>query len=176
MTKPFPYTFKGHLPAAAGRRNAPKRATGSNQTGLGRTLYIGKRKNGKLLRVYEKGKQLGDPSSPWVRWRLSFTTSVGSYLGMCSIEPGKVRCGQLSVHGWVQEETSRIRTVRAQDAISYDRLTEAGAMSYGLLVNVMMKREGSAERVVQILRREGAPRRLQFSDDYLRMEGKPDAV
>jgi DNA relaxase NicK len=31
---------------------------------------VGKRKNGKLLRVYEKGKQLGDESSPWVRWEL----------------------------------------------------------------------------------------------------------
>ena len=32
--------------------------------GSGRTFYVGKRKNGKLLRVYEKGKQLGDASQP----------------------------------------------------------------------------------------------------------------
>lgn len=30
----------------------------------GRTLYIGRRENGKLLRVYEKGKQMGDPDDP----------------------------------------------------------------------------------------------------------------
>lgn len=34
----------------------------------GRTFYVGKRGNGKLMRVYEKGKQLGDPNSPWVRF------------------------------------------------------------------------------------------------------------
>ena len=32
--------------------------------GSGRTFYVGKRKNGKLLRVCEKGKQLGDSESP----------------------------------------------------------------------------------------------------------------
>jgi len=38
--------------------------------GNGRTFYVGKRKNGKLIRIYEKGKQLGDPNSPWVRWEV----------------------------------------------------------------------------------------------------------
>src|SRR5690606_4742145 len=32
-------------------------------SGRGKTLYVGQRQNGKLCRIYEKGKQLGDPSS-----------------------------------------------------------------------------------------------------------------
>lgn len=36
----------------------------------GRTLYVGKAANGKMLRVYEKGKQLGDLSSDWVRFEV----------------------------------------------------------------------------------------------------------
>jgi len=36
----------------------------------GRTLYIGKAVNGKSLRCYEKGKQLGDLQSPWVRYEV----------------------------------------------------------------------------------------------------------
>lgn len=35
-----------------------------NNEGRGRTLELGSRKNGKLVRVYEKGNQLGDPSLP----------------------------------------------------------------------------------------------------------------
>ncbi|MDO5102394.1 MAG: replication initiation factor domain-containing protein [Lautropia sp.] len=35
--------------------------------GTGSTFYVGSRNGGKFLRVYEKGKQMGDPSSPWVR-------------------------------------------------------------------------------------------------------------
>lgn len=38
----------------------------------GRTLYVGKAANGKMLRVYEKGKQLGDLSSDWVRFEVQF--------------------------------------------------------------------------------------------------------
>ncbi|PKO69010.1 MAG: hypothetical protein CVU22_06330 [Betaproteobacteria bacterium HGW-Betaproteobacteria-16] len=38
----------------------------------GRTLYVGKAANGKMLRVYEKGKQLGDLGSDWVRFEVQF--------------------------------------------------------------------------------------------------------
>ena len=33
-------------------------------SGDGKTLYVGKRANGKMLRIYEKGKQLGDAGKP----------------------------------------------------------------------------------------------------------------
>lgn len=36
----------------------------------GRTLYVGKAQNGKMLRVYEKGRQLGDPDSEWTRFEV----------------------------------------------------------------------------------------------------------
>lgn len=41
----------------------------------GRTVYIGSRTSGKMLRVYEKGKQLGDKLSRWVRWEVEFKDS-----------------------------------------------------------------------------------------------------
>ena len=36
----------------------------------GRTVYIGKLKNGKSLCVYEKGRQLNDPDSNWTRFEV----------------------------------------------------------------------------------------------------------
>lgn len=38
----------------------------------GLTLYVGSRPNGKIIRCYEKGKQLGDKSSPWFRSEVEF--------------------------------------------------------------------------------------------------------
>jgi len=38
--------------------------------GAGRSFYVGKRDNGKMLRVYEKGRQLGDQSSLWTRFEV----------------------------------------------------------------------------------------------------------
>ena len=36
----------------------------------GRTIYIGSRQSARYIRHYEKGKQLGDPNSPWIRHEL----------------------------------------------------------------------------------------------------------
>lgn len=41
-----------------------------NETSKGRTLYIGSRDSSRLLRFYEKGKQLKMADSPWVRCEL----------------------------------------------------------------------------------------------------------
>lgn len=38
----------------------------------GRTAYIGSRKSSKYCRIYEKGKQLGDPNSQWVRCEVEY--------------------------------------------------------------------------------------------------------
>ena len=40
--------------------------------GRGRSLYIGTRKSSKFCRIYEKGKQLGDPDSNWLRIEVEF--------------------------------------------------------------------------------------------------------
>ncbi len=142
----------------------------------GRTFYVGKRANGKLLRVYEKGKQQGDPNSPWVRWELELHNVDRVIPWEVLVEPGRYVAGSYGCMAWVHSEVTRIRTVKAQDSISYDRLKQVASTAYGALINVMLKREGSAERVVEILRRDGMPRRLQFTDDYLRTMGNSDAV
>ncbi len=41
-----------------------------NPNGKGRTLYVGLSRNGKLCRVYEKGMEQGDESSPWTRFEV----------------------------------------------------------------------------------------------------------
>lgn len=41
--------------------------------GRGRTLQVGSRESGKLIRIYEKGKQLGDIESLWLRSELELS-------------------------------------------------------------------------------------------------------
>ena len=38
----------------------------------GKTLYVGRVKNARYVRIYEKGRQLGDKDSPWVRFEIQF--------------------------------------------------------------------------------------------------------
>lgn len=130
----------------------------------GRTFYVGKRKNGKLLRVYEKGKQLGDPESPWVRWELELHNKDREIPWGVILEPGKYLAAAYPCMAWVNEVQERIKTTQKTAQISYEHLVHYASQAYGPLINVMLKVEGSAEKVIERLKRTGIPARLNLSD------------
>lgn len=130
--------------------------------GTGRTIYIGRRKNGKLLRVYEKGKQLGRPDSLWVRWELELRNKDRFIPPEVLLAPGQYVAGAYACLGWISERTSRVRTIQKTDEISYDYMVENARVSYGPLIHVMRQREGSDSAVLDKLDREGVPRRLRL--------------
>ncbi len=131
--------------------------------GRGRTLYIGCGKNGKLTRIYEKGMQLGIPWHPWVRWETQLGSRDRIIPWDAVLEPGKYLAGGYpKAMGWISEEQSRIRTLRKTASIGYESLNHWASVAYGKHINVMMQVEGSAEKVIKILRRDGLPARLQL--------------
>lgn len=130
--------------------------------GSGRTFNIGKRKNGKMIRIYEKGMQLGAKWHPWTRWEVELHNVDRLIPWEVLIESGNyfVGCYPKALV-WVQKEMTRIRTMKCQSQISYDVLTEYASVAYGSLFNVMLEIEGSAEAVIKRLLREGRPKRLK---------------
>jgi phage replication initiation protein len=156
-----------------GGRNPKPRQHGNWITSddLGRTFAVGNRKNGKLIRIYEKGKQLGDPSSPWVRWEVEYHAKDRVIPFDVLLHPGEYVTGAYPCMSWVSERSFRIHTIKEQDRISYERLKQVASTSYGALLNVMLQREGSAERVVTLLKKQAIPKRLAFTDHYLRTQG-----
>lgn len=66
----FDYTFAGE------RKRPQARGFDDYGSGKGCTFYVGHSSSEKQLRVYEKGRQLGDPDSPWVRWELQMRSST----------------------------------------------------------------------------------------------------
>ncbi len=130
----------------------------------GRTFYVGRRKNGKMIRIYEKGKQLGDPESPWVRWELELHNKDRTIPWEVLLEPGKYVAHAYPCMAWVQADMCRIRTIKKSNKISYAHLKRCVKNSFGQLVNTMMKVEGNdAEKVIAQLRRPGTPSRLDPS-------------
>ena len=132
--------------------------------GRGRTFEVGRRKNGKMMRIYEKGKQLGDSNSPWVRWELELhskdreipwdvLTNIGGYVA-----------GSYKVMKWIKDEASRIATIKKTTEISYNHLIGHASRAYGPLVNVMLDREDGHEAVIDLLRTNGFPKRLKMPD------------
>ena len=130
--------------------------------GSGRTLYIGKPESGKILRIYEKGKQLGDQNSPWVRWELQLGCKDREIPFKVLVQPGQYVAGSYECMSWVHEESSRVETAKNTAKISYDHMVKHASRGYGKLIAVMLEVEGSAEKVVEMLIREGIPNRLNI--------------
>jgi len=128
---------------------------------------VGKRKNGKLLRVYEKGKQLGDPQSKWVRWELELHNRDRIIPWDVILEPGKFVAAAYPCMSWVNDIQERIKTIKNTNKISYEHLTHYAQQAYGALINVMLEVEGSPEKVIERLKKPGIPSRLELADESI---------
>jgi phage replication initiation protein len=128
----------------------------------GRTLEVGRRENGKMLRAYEKGRQLGDSLSPWVRFEvelrnndrdlpLDMLTDCERYF------VGAYECLQrlIPVAG------ERIKTHQKEGEIALEVMTEYARTGYGQVLSVLRAVGLSAAEVIDAVSRPGIPKRLE---------------
>ena len=130
----------------------------------GKTLYVGNRKNGKLLRIYEKGKQLGDPTSAWVRWEVEYRNTDRVIPLHTILNPARYLASAYPLTAWISEEQSRIDTARKATEIGLGVLTDSARNSYGKLVWFYWKvLDMPPSDIVEMLAVEGIPNRLNRS-------------
>ena len=145
--------------------------------GKGRGIEIGNRENGKRLQVYEKGMQLGAKWHPWTRWEVQLGSEGRIIPWEVLQEPGRYVVGAYpKALNWIQDEMSRIKTLQKHAKISYEVLTHYAKQSYGRFINVMLATEGSAEKVITLLKRDGLPRRLVFTAEHLPVPSDSNGV
>lgn len=156
--------YRAGLFNAGGRKpKINQRGNWLEPDGTGRTFYIGKRNSGKMLRVYEKGMQLGIPWHPWTRTEVEFHNIDRIIPWEAVLAPGKFLAGAYpKALNWVSEEQSRIRTLQHTASAGYEALNHWHSVAYGKHLDVMMAVEGSAEKVIEKLRRSGFPARLNL--------------
>jgi phage replication initiation protein len=133
--------------------------------GKGRTLYIGKAANGKLLRVYEKGKQLGEAESPWVRWELQLGNKDRVIpLGAITAPAEYFAGGYACLSRVVEAAAQRIVTIRHTVTKSLERLVTYARLSYGKLFHaLLLESHGDLGALAARLRVRGLPRSLSAS-------------
>ena len=148
----------GHLPSMKQMGNWAK------PDGTGRTIYLGKREHGKMLRVYEKGRQLGDPNSEWNRWEVQFSNRDRVIPFDVLLSPGPYVAGSYACLDWINEEASRIRIISKAAQIGYGALIFHCRNAYGQLLNLMQEMEGSPQAVLDKLVKPGMPKRLHMPD------------
>lgn len=137
-------------------------------SGKGKTLYVGNRTNGKLCRIYEKGRQLGDPSSPWVRVEVEFRNKSRVIPWDTLANPGHYLAGAYPCLAFLSAVQEKIRTITKAVTVTLARAIHHAQQMTGKLVNVMMQfHGGDAFAVVSELKRDGIPRRLQNYADFL---------
>lgn len=131
-------------------------------SGDGKTFYVGKRANGKMLRIYEKGKQLGDSESPWVRVEVELRNKSRLIPWDALIHPGNYLAGAYPCLAYLSNVQDKIKTITKAVEISLEASVEHLHQTGGKLINLMLHvHSGDAFAVVDELKRDGIPQRLK---------------
>jgi phage replication initiation protein len=127
----------------------------------GRTIYVGSRASGKLLRIYEKGKQLGDTISPWVRAEVELKDQDRIIPFDVLINPSEYLAAAYPALNYLSAIQHKIKTISKSVSVSLDAAIHHLRNMGGMLINVMMQKHGGdAFAVINELKREGTPKRL----------------
>ncbi len=129
----------------------------------GRTLYVGKAKNGKGLRVYEKGRQLGDPDSEWNRFEVQFGNRDRVLPFEILTDPTRFFVGAYpALERVLAAAGERIETISNTAAITIGRILTWAKSSAGKWLHVLASEVDSSE-LVEAIRVSAVPRRIQSS-------------
>lgn len=133
-------------------------------SGEGRTVYIGKAANGKTLRVYEKGRQLGDAESPWVRWEVQFGNRDRVIPWAALTNRDAFFAGAYpALASMVADAACRMATTQTEGVMSLEHLFRHLRRSYGKAVGVLTDFGIKPSELVHCVTVIGAPRRLDPS-------------
>jgi phage replication initiation protein len=90
-------------------------------SGKGRTFAVGRRASGKYARIYEKGKQLGSPTSEWVRAEVEFKSADRVLPFDILLSPGAFLAGAYPAFSEFASRQERITTIRETKVCTKDK-------------------------------------------------------
>lgn len=131
------------------------------EDGTGKTLYVGKNKGNQQLCAYEKGKQLGDPSSPWVRFEARFGAKYRDIPRDILLKPGEFFVGHYKVfEGIVSDAGQRMRTHVKRASSSLIKAMFNARRQYGGLLELLRRNATNTAdygRMVELLTKPKLP-------------------
>lgn len=138
----------------------------------GDTFYVGKACSGKMLRVYEKGKQLGCPDSPWVRWEVQLLSINRHLPPAVLVDPRPYMRGSYPrALGWIGGAAVRIATKLLKGRLLLERAVKYARQQVGSLICYLREAKGMEDQgiVGELIGRPGHhPMRLfeyEFPDE-----------
>jgi Putative phage replication protein RstA len=147
------------------------------RTSGGDTFYIGNRKNGKISRIYEKGKKEGNPDSKWTRYETELHNRDRIIPLDVILRPSDYWVGQYKINKTlIDAAAEKIKTLRKENEITIDQLTRYLRLAYGRFLHIVRLQSGDdfdAEKLFRELEMEGIPRRLEKTALHFLNKGSP---
>lgn len=151
-----------------GKRPPKARLVDDLGSGDGCTLYVGSRANGKLFRGYEKGRQLGDSSSPWFRLEVELRAKDRTIPLDVLTNPAPFLAGAFPALAFLSEIQNKIKTVKKAVETSIEKAIDNARNAVGKLVNVLASTlQWDPQHIIKTLQRDGVPARLKPFDRFL---------
>ena len=143
-----------------------------NNQGL--TLYVGNRTSGKMMRAYEKGKQLGEANSKWTRVEVEYKSADRNIPFDVLLNPSAYFIGAYPCFDTLfQFETSeKIKTKKKTAEVTLDHSFEVIKKQFGKYF-AYFKKVMPLEEVIERVRHDDEnimPSRLILVDDYCKCE------
>jgi len=127
----------------------------------GRTFEVGRRTNGKMLRAYEKGRQLGDADSAWTRFEVEFRNIDRDLTLDMLLSPDQYFAGAYACLARLLDVAGeKVPTHQREGEISLEHLIQHARTAYGKCIHVM-RLHMSAQDVIDSLTINGVPARLE---------------
>jgi len=141
-----------------------------NPNGAGRTFYVGTRRNGKFFRGYEKGRQLGDKSSEWVRLEVEFKAVDRDIPFDVLLNTGDYFSAAYPFLNRFNSRQERILTIQKTVQVSYEKSKAWLKHQCGGVLGAMVQVEGSAQAVFDLIARDGVIPRSWIVPDFRDVE------
>lgn len=134
--------------------------THDNRASGGKTFEVGSRKSGKLCRAYEKGKQLGDADSPWLRIEVELLAKDRVIPHEVLLNPAAYFVGSYKVfEQFVHVASERIKTIAKKANHDIESKLNWLETAAGKIINQLMscKFDENAEDLVKRVRIRAVP-------------------
>jgi len=160
--------YKADLFTSRGRPpNVEQAGNWINPTGKGRTLYIGARQSGKLLRIYEKGLQLAngfhEKFPNWIRVELELKNQDRTIPFEVLLRPGQYLAGAYPALANMHQVQDIIKTAKNAAKSTFERSLETTRHQFGKHIWTQVQILG-ADEAIRLLTagKEEIPASLNF--------------
>ncbi|TXI01947.1 MAG: replication initiation protein [Rhizobium sp.] len=129
----------------------------------GRTFEIGKRICGKMLRAYEKGRQLGQQDSDWVRVEVEFGNKGRVIPHEIVIKRDEYFVGaHRAMEQFLDAASERVKCLQRQAVFVVEKRIGTMRNQYGKSTDELMRHfQEDAHALIDAIRTKGVPRSMQ---------------